>query len=270
MITQKLQAELRAMFNPDGSDLRKMQLRMLEMLRYIDKICRENNIKYWLSSGTCLGAVRHGGFIPWDDDCDIEMFSADFKRLRRIILSDPQSPFIWQDHSTDSAYLAPYAKLRDPKSVLNEVTYNDKYYKFHGIYIDIFIIKPSRSRLLKKIGNLIQILGLFKLNLIKNEKIRQILIHTNWMLIHYCFFPLLNLPDQLLGSNNQYRHVMGSLFLKPRKKSTIGNTKRVLFEGSLFPIPEDPNQYLSMIYGDYNVLPDLDKVHSHISNITIE
>ena len=61
MIDPELQAELRQRFNPDGSELRKMQLRMLEMLKYIDRICRENDIKYWLSSGTCLDAVRHGG-----------------------------------------------------------------------------------------------------------------------------------------------------------------------------------------------------------------
>lgn len=270
MIDPKVQAELRARYNPDGSDLRKMQLRMLDMLKYIDKICRENNIKYWLSSGTCLGAVRHGGFIPWDDDCDIEMFSSDFKRLRRAIINDSNSSFVWQDHSTDSAYLAPYAKLRDTKSILNEVTYNDIHYKFHGIYIDIFTISPSRSRLLKRIGNRIQILGLFKLNLIKNRKLRQFLIFTNWRLIHYCIFPLLNLPDRIFTSKDQYRHVIGSLFLKPRQKSSIGDTKRVLFEGCLFPIPDDSHKYLSMIYGNYNDLPDLNTIHPHISSISIK
>ena len=71
MIDQEIQAKLREKFNPDGSMLRKQQLRMLEILLYIDKVCKENNINYWLSSGTLLGAVRHGGFIPWDDDLDI-------------------------------------------------------------------------------------------------------------------------------------------------------------------------------------------------------
>ncbi|MDE6121888.1 MAG: LicD family protein, partial [Duncaniella dubosii] len=67
MIDPLIQQELRSRFNPDGSPLRSHQLLMLDMLKKIDRICAENNIKYWLSSGTCIGALRHGGFIPWDD-----------------------------------------------------------------------------------------------------------------------------------------------------------------------------------------------------------
>ncbi|MDE6696570.1 MAG: LicD family protein, partial [Muribaculaceae bacterium] len=118
MIDNKIQAELRQRFNPDGSDLRKVQLRMLEMLKYVDKICRENNIKYWLSSGTCLGAVRHGGFIPWDDDVDIELEKTDFKRLIKILSKD--NKYFLQTHSTDIEYLSPYAKLREKDSFLKE------------------------------------------------------------------------------------------------------------------------------------------------------
>ena len=73
MIDSKIQNKLREKYNPDGSLLRQHQLRMLKMLSYFDKICQEHNIHYWLSSGNCIGVVRHGGFIPWDDDIDVEM-----------------------------------------------------------------------------------------------------------------------------------------------------------------------------------------------------
>ncbi|MBD5280217.1 MAG: hypothetical protein HDS35_06710 [Bacteroides sp.] len=79
MIDPKLQAELRAKYNPEGSDLRKAQLRMLSLLIFLDKVCKDNNLEYWLDSGTLIGAARHGGFIPWDDDCDIEMMEKDYK-----------------------------------------------------------------------------------------------------------------------------------------------------------------------------------------------
>ena len=104
MITDTLQNELRERYNPDGSILRKQQLRMLEMLQYIDFVCKKHNIRYWLCSGTLLGAVRHGGFIPWDDDVDIEMLREDYKRLVRILKKDIDSRYALQTHSTDANY----------------------------------------------------------------------------------------------------------------------------------------------------------------------
>ena len=75
-----IESSLRARFNPPGSALRQAQLKMLDILVEVDRICRRNNISYWLSSGTLIGAARHGGFIPWDDDIDIEMLLPDYKR----------------------------------------------------------------------------------------------------------------------------------------------------------------------------------------------
>ena len=80
--------ELRARFNPDGSMLRRQQMRMLEILLEVDKICKKHDIRYWLSSGTLIGAMRHNGFIPWDDDLDIEMMRADYLRLMKVLPSE--------------------------------------------------------------------------------------------------------------------------------------------------------------------------------------
>lgn len=73
MLDKATQEQLRVKYNPDGSLLRNAQLRMLEILIDFDRVCRKHDIKYWLSSGTLLGAVRHGGFIPWDDDLDVDL-----------------------------------------------------------------------------------------------------------------------------------------------------------------------------------------------------
>jgi hypothetical protein len=69
--------ELRERYNPEGSLLRRQQTRMLEILLEVDRICQKHDIRYWLSSGTLIGALRHDGFIPWDDDLDIEMMRED-------------------------------------------------------------------------------------------------------------------------------------------------------------------------------------------------
>ncbi len=77
---------LKEKYNPEGSTLRKAQLRMLDMLKFIDSICKENDITYYLDCGNLLGAVRHQGFIPWDDDADIAMPLSDYRKFKKILL----------------------------------------------------------------------------------------------------------------------------------------------------------------------------------------
>ena len=90
MATEKIdQAALRQRFNPDGSLLRRQQMRMLELLIEVDRICKKHNIKYWLGSGTLIGAARHKGFIPWDDDLDIEMLWDVLRWFRKRRKSHP-------------------------------------------------------------------------------------------------------------------------------------------------------------------------------------
>ena len=99
MIDEKIQAQLREKYNPDGSAIRDAQLHMLNILKCVDGICRKHNIPYWLSSGTLLGAVRHQGFIPWDNDIDIEMPVEDYKRFL-------------QTYSSNLGYNEMWAKVR--------------------------------------------------------------------------------------------------------------------------------------------------------------
>ena len=81
----EMNEELRKRFNPEGSMLRRQQMRMLEILLEVDRICKKHDIPYWLSSGTLIGAMRHDGFIPWDDDLDIEMLRSDYLRLMEVL-----------------------------------------------------------------------------------------------------------------------------------------------------------------------------------------
>ncbi|MDE6479935.1 MAG: LicD family protein [Muribaculaceae bacterium] len=266
MIDKEQQAELRAKFNPDGSDLRKMQLRMLEMLKYIDKICRENDIKYWLSSGTCLGAIRHGGFIPWDDDVDIEMCKKDYKKLIDI-LKKQNNDYKLQDHSQDNEYLAPYAKLRDTKSYLKESNTNDIHYKYRGIYIDIFCIEPSSSLWIFKLTSIIQYRFIYSLAKIKNNVLRKVLIFLLFPSITKIIYPFFSLLSKY-NSNKWFRHIPGSGFFKRRHRQDFDIILKVPFEDTFLPVPKESDSYLKRLYGEsYMCLPPLDSIKPHISKI---
>ena len=129
---------LRERFNPDGSTLRRQQLRMLELLDAVDTICKKHQIPYWLSSGTLIGAARHKGFIPWDDDLDIEMLRSDYLRLIKILPKELPDNFVLQTNDTDPNFISIYGKIRDKKSYLEETNSYDRIFKEKGIYIDIF------------------------------------------------------------------------------------------------------------------------------------
>ncbi|MBR6455697.1 MAG: LicD family protein, partial [Prevotella sp.] len=124
---------LRQKFNPDGSLLRRHQLRMLEILLEVDRICKKHQIQYWLSSGTLIGAVRHKGFIPWDDDIDIEMLWPDYKRLMKVLPEELPETMALQTTETDKNYFFFYAKVRDRRSYLEESNRYDRVWKERGV-----------------------------------------------------------------------------------------------------------------------------------------
>ena len=268
MIDAELQKELRRRYNPDGSNLRKRQLRMLEILDYVDRVCNENGIIYWLSSGTCLGAVRHGGFIPWDDDLDIELLEKDYKRLLTAITADKDCPYILHNHRSDKNFVLPFSKLRDPNSILNEENGLDKDFKYRGIYIDIFPLIPSGQKWCSAVGKKLMLVCIY-LTKIKNQKIKSALRKGLYNFLDSVIFPTLRSITRL-KSKDQLRHQIGNPFLKARFYNDIFPLKRLDFEGRSFPIPRDPDAYLTKLYNDYNRLPDLNSIKSHSSNVEIK
>lgn len=85
----------------DQETLRKAQLKMVEILEAIDNVCKKNDIEYFLCYGTLLGAVRHNGFIPWDDDCDIVMMKEHYERFIQCAERDLPGTFFLQHNGTD-------------------------------------------------------------------------------------------------------------------------------------------------------------------------
>lgn len=122
-----------------SSERKKLWAVELDLLREFIKVCSKHNLKYFLNGGTLLGAVRHGGFIPWDDDIDVMMPREDFEKLLEISQKEFTFPYFFQTPLSDQAYFRAHAQLRN--SLTTGCTLEDKNKDINrGVFIDIFIL----------------------------------------------------------------------------------------------------------------------------------
>lgn len=116
-------------------DIRPLQLRILDILLALDHVCKEHNLRYYIMAGTMLGAIRHKGFIPWDDDLDIGMPRADYDLLMANAKQWLPPPYEAACAEYDTEYPLPFAKIQDASTTLIERMHL-KY--LGGIYVDVF------------------------------------------------------------------------------------------------------------------------------------
>ncbi len=254
-------------FNSEGTTLRKTQLRMLEILKEVDRVCKKHNIPYWLDSGTLIGAVRHQGFIPWDDDLDIQMLRPDFKRFIKIFPRECAQDFVLQTNKTDKNYMAPYAKVRDLNSCISENNNKlDTHYTYKGLYIDVFLLEPSVEKL-AVLGRKFQVV-VYYFSVFKTDTYKLKTCFANFVrwIVYNIVFRCFRLFAKMIGSKHLY-HTYGSGFLKYRIKEEIFPLTELDFEGEKFPAPHDYDAFLRRIYGDYMQLPDLNTVKNHINKV---
>lgn len=261
-LTPELALKLKSNYNPDGSILRNCQLRMLEELIWFDSLMRKNHIPYWLDGGTLLGAVRHGGFIPWDDDIDVCIPSKYRTKVRKIFFAEKHPQFVLQCKKTDPYIYASWDVLRDKKSQYIELNDNPdgilhNLKRYQGLQVDIFPLSNKVNNFLK------EILGRYNL--------------AHYLIIHYGTSLFVKRIANIVFSIQKSLWAIAS-FITPSKKTwtydygiswksqwdndTIFPLTDIEFEGQHFFAPHNVDIYLKTSYGDYMNLPDSIEQHN--------
>lgn len=252
--------DLRQKYNPDGSILRKAQLRMLDILKVVDAICQKHGIEYVLDGGSLLGAVRHQGFIPWDDDLDITVMRKDLERLRKILPAELPSNLVYQDYHTDPNYPILVAKVRDRNSYFPEEW--TSHVKEKGIYIDIIPMEEVsnlkwKAKLDYVYGHCLR--GIHNYAGTKDKVLSSIVLPFAWLLV-----AATRVINKMLHTG-QLAHVYGWHSYNSFSKNDLYPIKRMPFEDTSVCVPHNPDAVLTRLFGDYMQIPPENKraVHTH-------
>ena len=245
-------------------ELTKLHKVLLHILLAFDKVCRENNLTYFLDSGTALGAVRHSGFIPWDDDVDVGMPRKDYELFLKIGPKKMPKEFFIQTKETDPAYKRNAAKLRLNGTIFEEI--DDLQNGHNGIYIDIFPfdniphnnilanIDLAISRVLLYIvrswygsGNSSSLFRRFIIRTLIKRFSEEQINYINELYVRYCRKYENCKPRKITC----YYWGMSQYKTYTFKTSKIFPVKEIIFEGHPLRIAQDYDYYLKKMYGDY-------------------
>lgn len=260
-----------------GSTLFQVQSILLRILRIVDYICTRNGLTYWLDGGTLLGAIRHRGFIPWDDDIDIVMPREDYEIFLQVaptVLPDDLALQLAGEGNDYNCYAVP-CKLRDKYSVITSTYPHSMADLMHGLFVDIIPIDKYRCRGFGKIFDR-SIKWLFR-NLSRVNDARHAKPNNHF---HRAIYNALSLGRPFLTAETPIKYLRKYIYKRriPRSKAIdypaalgygfdvhwtrifrerdIYPLRRIRFEGYDFLAPNNPDSVLQIFYGtDYMTLP---------------
>jgi len=261
------------MIQLDGETLRRVQLIQLELLVEVDRICKTCGIRYNIIAGTLLGAVRHGGYIPWDDDADVALLRPEYEKFRTACERElDHTRFVFQDHRNTMGYRWGYGKLRR-KDTLFLREHQEHMPYMQGIFIDIFPLdNVPDNHLLRSIHN-------FQCFCIRKTLWSEVgrLAHQNPLMRRW-YGLLSKIPlekvfevyRRMMGKGNRKQTELVRILTFPTPNRAWGYYRRwyedsedIAFEGIIFQGIQDWDGYLSFKFGDYMTLPPEEKRKVH-------
>lgn len=257
-----------------GNNLQKAQTVMLRILKVFDAICKKHNLDYWLDAGTLLGAARHGGFIPWDDDVDVIMPIDSYVKFCKIAESELPFDMFFQTKQTDSEHDITWAKIRDRFSYMDDP--GGPYPYCQGIPIDIFpaYIQTKREFKLRNITGLLPPFNNPPMKTSKRFSFKHNLYNFVFGTFQRIVKVLLWIPGvkylfiKYTKSNNP-KNIKGYTYNPERPWfqffpiDMVYPLSQIKFEDALFLSPRDVNGYLTHYYNDWQTPPPETKRDVH-------
>jgi len=253
-------------------ELRAVQLTELELLREVDRICRKCGINYQIIAGTLLGAIRHGGFIPWDDDADVAFLRDEYEKFRTACENELDvSRFYFQDHRNTPGYRWGYGKLRLKGTEFIRLDQEHMPYE-QGIFIDIFPIDNVPDNKLLRDINCFRCFLFRKafwseagwksangLERVAYQLLRR--IPVSWLFRRF---------DRFVGKSNRHESEWARILTFPTPTKDHGYLRKwaytsaeYSFEGTMFYGIAEYDEYLTFKYGDYMALPPENERKTH-------
>ena len=258
-----------------NEELRQVQLTELEILKKIDSVCKKNKIKYFLIGGTLLGAVRHDGFIPWDDDIDIGMLREDYDKFIRVCNEGSLGKdYFMQCFDTDPNYYLAFGKVRKNNTSFCEKSL-ENYNTHKGIFVDIFpydyvpTSKSFKQKLQAFIFKNISDAILFKKRIYKLSFFRKKMVVAILSIVPTKL--LIKIQDMVarIYNNKNCDYIVCLPDTWGCEKTTFHKSmffplKKIKFEDENFSCLKEVEEYLTKSYGDYMKLPKEEDRKTHL------
>lgn len=252
-------------------DIRPLQLRLLDILMVIHQVCEEHGLRYYLADGSLIGAVRHKGFIPWDDDMDICMPRPDYEQFIQHAHEWLPSRYEFVCFELDKDYPLHFGKVQDAKSTLVE---RPHLYYLGGVYVDVFPIDGApKCKVAQWLWNarykfLTSMLYLSFRDPYKHGHgpsswmpllVRRVMPMAGWQravkrcMMEYDF-------DRCQYVSFNHNDALGAMIDKDK---VLGEPTPIAFEDKEVWGLRDNDSYLTQLFGDYMTPPPADKIHQH-------